>query len=42
MCVVIEGPELTLVNFDNILDIFKEEKLSYFTVDIIRECGNTL
>ena len=25
VCIVIEGPELTLVNFDKMLDIFKEK-----------------
>ena len=34
MRIVIEGPELTLVDFDNILDIFKERKKLYFAVDI--------
>ena len=35
MCIVVEGPELTLVDFDNILDISKEKKSSYLrTVDI--------
>ena len=29
MCIVVEGPELTLVDFDNILDISKEKKSSY-------------
>ena len=32
---MIEGPELTLVDFDNVLDIFKEKKSPYFTVEII-------
>ena len=31
----IEGPELTLVDFNNILDIFKEKQSSYFTGHII-------
>ena len=30
MCIVIEGPELTLVNFDNTLNIFNENKYFYF------------
>ena len=32
MCIVIERPELTSVDFDGILDFFKEKNL--FTVDI--------
>ena len=34
MCIVIKGPELALVDFDNTLAIFKEKKQSYFTVYI--------
>ena len=30
MCIVIEGPELTLVNFDNIMDLFKEKYILLF------------
>ena len=35
MCIAIEGPELSLVNFENIPDIFKGKKLLYFTIDVI-------
>ena len=27
MCIMIEGPELTLVDFDNIVEVFKEKNL---------------
>ena len=34
MCIAFEGPEHILVDFDNILNIFKE-KMFYFTVYLI-------
>ena len=33
MCIMIEGPELTLANFDNIVNVFKEKNL---TADILK------
>ena len=35
MRIVIEGPKLILVNFDDILYVLEGKKSSYFTVDIV-------
>ena len=41
MCIALEGPNHTLVNFDNILNFFKEDKIVVFYCTPIKNFTST-